>query len=150
MNWMEIWRDVAPFMVLAGTVYIGHRTAKVTVQGTTREAEMVADEKRHETDTTSIVDFNHQLLEERGQLLDRLGRVENQVTNGHKTNLRDDLTEVKDNGARMLQVVEDGMRKLYDEHIPLLHRNIAGLTEDVRGLRTDLTTLERKVVAGEG
>lgn len=145
MNWLELWKALAPFLVLCGSVYIAHRTAKATVDGAKHGNSINAAEKRHETDIGALVDFNQQLLEERSSLLDRLGRVENQVTNGHKTNLRDDLTEVKDNGVRMLEIVEEGMRKIYNEHLPLINRNITGLTEDVRELRRDVTTLEERV-----
>lgn len=71
-----------------------------------------AKETHYQTESANWRDFAASLQE-------RLKSVEKQVTNGHKTNMRDDLSTVI------------GM--------------IAGLSADMREMRKDLTALEQRV-----
>ena len=57
-------------------------------------AEITASEQRHETDSETLLGWSQQLLEERRNLLARLDSIQEQVRNNHKTNLRDDLSEL--------------------------------------------------------
>lgn len=71
----------------------------------------------------------------------KLDRIDKQVTNSHPTNLRDDLTEVRDAVAQVLHAVEDldastaRIDRRQQEH----GRSIGGIRDDLRGVRGDLT-----------
>lgn len=123
MNWQLAAAIASPIVSVAGATLIAHVTARSTNAAT-----------KHQTESTTLVDFNQQLLEERQQLL---GEIKNQVSNGHSTNLRDDLTAA----LRMVGDLGDDVR--------LVRADISGLSGDVRGLRAGLSALERRVAEGQ-
>lgn len=122
MSWQLAGAIISPIASVAGATLIAHVTARSTNAAT-----------KHQTESTTLVDFNQQLLGERQQLLDE---IKNQVSNGHSTNLRDDLTAA----LRMVGDLGDDVR--------LVRADISGLSGDVRGLRAGLSALERRVAEG--
>lgn len=82
-----------------------------------------------------------------GDVKSTVERVNDQVSNGHHTNLRDDLTE----GLRLMRIVKTGVEKLQDEDIRLIRGDISRISNDIQTLRGELsvernarTDLERR------
>lgn len=96
----------------------------------------------------------------------KLDRVQNQVTNGHHTNLRDDLTAVlekAEDAFRLTKAVKESMAATLDTEIKGMREDIRTLSSrtegisgdfrelgaEVRGLRNEVRGLERRVIACE-
>lgn len=57
-------------------------------------AQVTAQEQHFETQSKTLLEWNAQLITERENLAERLDEIQYQLVNSHKTNLRDDLTEL--------------------------------------------------------
>jgi BMFP domain-containing protein YqiC len=110
------------------------------------------DEKHRETEATTLVTFNHQLLDERYQLLARLDRfegsiggkvdaVQEQVTNDHNTNLRDDVTRA----LSMLDVVTSYLKDT--PNMGDFRRFRSALHSENTKLRSQIENLEARFLA---
>jgi hypothetical protein len=90
-------------------------------------------ERRHESDTSAILATNKQLLDERRQLVEQVGRIDQQVSNSHKSNLRDDIS--------------DALEKLdsLGDAVLTLSTNMVQHGVEIGAIRTQLTTVEQKV-----
>jgi hypothetical protein len=64
-----------------------------------------------------------------------IDNINEQVTNNHNTNLRDDLTEV----LRMTGITKDAVEKLQDNDIRLIRGDISRISDDISVLRGELT-----------
>ena len=56
--------------------------------------QVTAQEQHFETQSKTLLEWNAQLITERENLAERLDEIQYQLVNSHKTNLRDDLSEV--------------------------------------------------------
>ncbi len=90
MHWHEWFMTLSPFLVVLVALYGSHRMAKATI-----------DSNKHQTETVNWRDFNTALQDRLKQvegpvegMRTTVDQIQNQVTNGHKTNLRDDVTRV--------------------------------------------------------
>jgi len=90
-------------------------------------------EKRHKNDNTTMLKFNKQLLDERRLLMEQVGRIDEQVSNSHDTNLRDDLTRALDKLDTL------------GENVLTLSTNMVAHGAEIGGIRTQLTALEQRV-----
>jgi hypothetical protein len=70
-----------------------------------------------------------------GVVQESVNTVNAQVTNGHTTNMRDDITQA----LRLMGIVKDGVEKLQDNDIRFIRGDISRLSEDVQVLRGELT-----------
>jgi hypothetical protein len=64
-----------------------------------------------------------------------IDNINEQVTNNHNTNLRDDLTEI----LRMTGITKDAVEKLQDNDIRLIRNDISRISGDIQVLRHELT-----------
>ncbi len=113
-------------IAIAAAALISHFTARATSAVQRQSAASEAREKHYETDQSTLLGFNQQLIADRQALLKRLDAIQEQVTNKHTTNLRADLTEVL-------------------ERIAELGGSFRLLRGEVRDVRSDVNTLERRV-----
>jgi peptidoglycan hydrolase CwlO-like protein len=75
--------------------------------------------------------------------------VNQQVTNNHKTNLRDDLSESLRHtdglraqlteSVRLMGIIKTGMERLQDEDIRMIRADQTNIREDIQVLRHELT-----------
>ena len=95
-------------------------------QHTRQATELTVSETHYSTEVANWRDFA-------GSLQQRLKTVETQVTNGHTSNLRDDLSKA----ISMVSSLSTDIR--------IIRTDITGLGSDFRSLREDLSTLEKRV-----
>jgi hypothetical protein len=94
--------------------------------------ERQADVEKHKTDRADWAAFTGQLQTRLKDVEKIAGETHTQVTNGHSTNMRDDLTTVID----QLNALGTDIR--------VLRGDVSGIGGDMRELRTDLSTLEQR------
>lgn len=117
---VSTWAPILSSVITGG---LGAVAVWFTARHTRANGERTNDELRHQTDSTTVIAFNKQLLDERKELLDRVDqnvqKVRTQVTNGG-TNLavvvgeikatvvgvQQDLTEHKEEVRERLQRLE--------------------------------------------
>lgn len=86
-NWLpSIFAAAAAFGAWSASIH----NRKATEYST----EINARENHHGTESKTLLEWNAQLIHERQALAERLDEIQYQLVNSHKTNLRDDLSEL--------------------------------------------------------